>query len=82
MTSTLQDTLPYIYVYEFRRYCGNITNCLEIQPYPTVKSNAFIPYEDPIAITERMYNNPETHAGPDLSTVILPVVIHIKKKYQ
>ena len=76
----LKGTLPYIYVYEFRRNCNNIKNCLEIPTYPNNEIEAFIPISNSIAITERMYDNPNTHVGPYLNDVILPYIVHIRPK--
>ena len=71
--------LPYIYVYEIRRDCQNINNCITVPSIPTSSNKAVIPLNDPIVITERMYNNPITHVGPELEDVLLPVTIHLKK---
>ena len=75
-----QQVLPYLYVYEIRRNCSQIDNCLQVPSKPTADNKAVIGLQDPIVLAERMYNNPETHVGPYLSDVILPVVIHLKKK--
>ena len=75
-----QRALPYLYVYELRRNCFQINNCLQVPSKPTTDNKAVIGLQDPIVIAERMYNNPETHVGPYLDDVILPVVIHLKKK--
>ena len=72
--------LPYIYVYEIRRNCMNISNCLEVPYSPTLDNKAVVPLSDPIVITERMYNNPITHVGPYLPDVILPTIIHLRRK--
>lgn len=74
-----KKVLPYIYVYETRRDCQNIKNCITVPSIPTVSNKAVIPLNDPVVITERMYNNPITHVGPELEDVILPVTIHLKK---
>ena len=75
-----QRSLPYLYVYEIRRNCSQISNCLQVPSKPSTDNKAVIGLQDPIVIAERMYNNPETHVGPNLDDVILPVVIHLKKK--
>ena len=75
-----QRALPYLYVYEIRRNCSQISNCLQVPSKPSTDNKAVIGLQDPIVIAERMYNNPETHVGPNLDDVILPVVIHLKKK--
>ena len=75
-----QRALPYFYVYELRRDCFQISNCLQVPSKPTTDNKAVIGLQDPIVIAERMYNNPITHVGPYLDDVILPVVIHLKKK--
>lgn len=71
--------MKYFYVYTFRRDCGTTPNCYSIPSNPSL--DAFIPLENPIAITERSYDNPITHVGPNPSDIIMPVVIHIKKRY-
>jgi hypothetical protein len=75
-----QQALPYLYVYEIRRNCSQISNCLPVPSKPSADNKAVIGLQDPIVIAERMYNNPETHVGPYLDDVILPIVIHLKKK--
>ena len=75
-----QNALQYIYVYEIRRNCKDITNCIQVPSKPTTDVKAVIPLNDPVVITERMYNNPITHVGPELEDVILPYTIHLKKK--
>lgn len=75
-----QRALSYLYVYELRRNCFQINNCLEVPSKPTTDNKAVIGLQDPIVIAERMYNNPITHVGPYLDDVLLPVVIHLKKK--
>ena len=72
-----QHILPYMYIWEFKRYCENIQNCIEIPFYPGLKNNPFIPINNPIAVTERMYNNPVSHVGPYLGQVVLPLVAHV-----
>ena len=72
--------LPYIYVYETRRDCKDIINCIEVPSIPTSEVKAVIPLNDPVVLTERMYNNPITHVGPELEDVILPYTIHLRKK--
>ena len=74
------QVLPYIYVYETRRDCKDIINCIEVPSIPTSEVKAVIPLNDPIVFTERMYNNPITHVGPELEDVILPYTIHLRKK--
>ena len=75
LTDTMNASLPYIYVYEFRRECGDRPYCLSI---PYSPGDAFIPLDDPVAITERLYDNPLTHVGADSSSVVAPYVIHIR----
>jgi hypothetical protein len=75
-----QKSLPYLYVYEIRRNCSQISNCLPVPSKPSSDNKAVIGLQDPIVVAERMYNNPETHVAPYLDDVILPVVIHLKKK--
>ena len=75
-----EKVLPFIYVYEIRRDCKDIYNCISVPSIPTSDVKAVIPLNDPVVITERMYNNPVTHVGPELEDVILPVVIHLKKR--
>ena len=58
----------------------NITNCLQVPYIPNSENKAVIPISDPIVITERMYNNPITNVGPYLSDVILPIIVHLRKK--
>ena len=72
--------LPYIYVYEIRRNCKSISNCLEVPYIPSLDTKAVVPLSNPIVITERMYNNPITNVGPYLPDVILPTIIHMVKK--
>lgn len=74
-----QNALPYIYVYEIRRNCKDITNCIQVPSKPTTDVKAVIPLNDPVVITERMYNNPKTHVGPPPESIILPVTIHLMK---
>ena len=74
------NVLPYIYVYEIRRDCKNISNCIEVPSIPTTDVKAVIPLNDPIVVTERMYNNPITHVGPELEDVILPYTIHVLRR--
>ena len=78
--SISKKVLPYIYVYEIRRNCKNITNCIEVPNIPSSDKPTFIPFNDTIVITERMYNNPITHVGPSLDDVILPFTIHLNSK--
>jgi hypothetical protein len=75
-----KNALPYIYVYEIRRDCQNIKNCIQVPSKPTTDVKAVIPINDPVVITERMYNNPITHVGPALENVILPITIHLKSR--
>ena len=77
---THKQALPYLYVYEIRRNCSHNENCLQVPSKPSSDNKAVIGLQDPIVIAERMYNNPETHVGPNLDDVILPIVIHLKKK--
>ena len=75
--SSLNISLPYMYVFEFRRNCSNIHNCLSIPNYPS-NNDSFIPLSNPVSITERMYNNPITHVGPYYKDIIMPYVIHTR----
>ena len=77
---SVKKVLPYIYVYEIRRDCKNISNCIEVPSIPTTDVKAVIPLNDPIVVTERMYNNPITHVGPELEDVILPYTIHLLRR--
>ena len=46
----------------------------------TIDGEGFIPLKDTVVLTERMYNNPLTHVGPDPNEVIMPIVIHMKRR--
>ena len=77
-TPGIEKTLPYLYVMEIRRNCTT-PNCLEV-PSSATKSftTGFIPLKDIVVLTERMYNHPDTHVGPDPSEVVLPIAIHMR----
>ena len=75
----IAQTLKFMYIYEIRRNCNDINNCITI-PNTFNKNIPFIPYDDVVIIAERMYNNPVTHVGPDKDSVILPIVLHFRKK--
>ena len=75
----IAQATPYMYIYEIRRDCENINNCITI-PSTFNKNIPFIPYDDVVIIAERMYNNPVTHVGPDKDSVILPIVLHFRRK--
>lgn len=75
----LKKALPYIYVYEVRRNCQNIINCLEIPYSPSLNKSSFVSAETPISVTERLYNNPYTHVGPYYADIILPIIIRKQK---
>ena len=47
---------------------------------PTSNVKAVIPLNDPVVVTERMYNNPITHVGPELEDTILPYIVHLREK--
>jgi hypothetical protein len=81
-TTAIQASLPYLYAYEFRRNCSVVTNknCLEVAYKVTIDGEGFIPLKDTVVLTERMYNNPLTHVGPDPNEVIMPIVIHMKRR--
>ena len=74
------QVLPYIYVYEIRRSCKNVTNCINVPSTPSSNVKAVIPLNDPVVVTERMYNNPITHVGPELEDTILPYIVHLREK--
>lgn len=76
LTETMNASLPYLYVYEFSRECGARPFC---QKVPTSLGEPFIPIDDPVGITERLYDNPMTHVGPEPSSVVHPYVIHIRR---
>ena len=80
-TKEIEQALPYLYAYEIRRNCSTTyrQNCLEVAYKTSSDHKAFISLQDPVALTERMYNSPITHVGPDPSEVIMPVVIHMRR---
>ena len=80
-TSALQAALPYLYVYEIRRNCSSTyrKNCMEVPSTTTSEHKTFIPLKDPVVFTERMYNSPITHVGPDPSEAIMPMVLHLRR---
>ena len=75
LTETMAASLPYLYVYEFARACGERPFCQAVAATP---GEPFIPIADPIGITERLYDNPLTHVGPEPSSVVPPYVIHVR----
>jgi hypothetical protein len=77
-----QKVFSFMYVIEIRRQCkDNITTCLQISSSPTYElTSGFIPLNDIVVLIERMYNNPDTHVGPDPSEVILPIIVHMRYK--
>ena len=81
-TAAIQAALPYLYAYEVRRNCSTThsQNCMEIPSSTTSEHKAFIPLKDPVVFTERMYNSPITHVGPDPNEVIMPIVLHMRRK--
>jgi len=83
-SAAIQAALPYLYAYEVRRNCSSThrQNCMSVPATTTSEHKAFIPLKDPVVITERMYNSPITHVGPDPSEVIMPIVIHMRRRIE
>jgi len=83
-TAAIQAAIPYLYAYEVRRNCSatHRQNCMEVPSSTTSEHKAFIPLKDPVVFTERMYNSPITHVGPDPSEVIMPIVLHMRRKIE
>jgi hypothetical protein len=75
LTDTMNASLPYLYVYEFSRVCEERPYCQEVA---SSFGEPFIPFDDPVGITERLYDNPLTHVGPEPTDIIPPYVIHIR----
>jgi len=75
LTNTTRLSIPYLFVYEFRRECGDRPYC---QSVPYLPGDAFIPMNDPVSITERLYDNPLTHVGANSNSVVAPYVLHVR----
>ena len=80
LKDAIMRALSFMYVIEIRRNCkDNKATCLQVSSSPTDGfTTGFIPLKDIVVLIERMYNNPETHVGPDPSEVILPLILHMR----
>ena len=77
ITDTMNVSLPYLYVYEFRRSCDHRSYC---QAIPYMPVSAFIPLDNPTALMERLYDNPLTHVGADNASIVAPYIIHMRNE--
>jgi len=81
----LAAAIPFLYAYKISRHCEESeegAGCITIPSTATLENyELFIPLSHPIGFAERMYDNPISFVGPSVEEIVMPIHLHIKRKY-